>query len=65
MIKYALVKQVIFALDKNGNERKVAICYMQNYCDLDIRVELKITKKELLQIRKALKQKLLDAGIFG
>jgi len=65
MIKYGLVKKVISDLDENGNERKVAVCYMQNYCDIDIRIELKITKKELQQIRKAIKQKLLDAGIFG
>jgi uncharacterized protein YkvS len=65
MIKYALVREVVLSLDENGNERRVAVCYMQNYSDLDIRDELKITKKELLAIRKALKQKLLDAGCLG
>jgi len=63
-IKYALVRQTILAMDEDGVERKVAVCYMRNYCDLDIREYLCISKKRLHEARVKIKNALLEAGIF-
>jgi hypothetical protein len=46
-----------------STERQVSVRYMQNFSDMDIRVDLRITKKSLLDSRKKIRALLLAA--FG
>lgn len=57
------IHNLLLSLDKGDNIRRVMICYMLNYSEIDIREELKITKRELIQIRNRIKKKLVDLGI--
>jgi len=57
------VRKALLSLDKNDNIRRVMVCYMLNYCEIDIRQELQITKKELLEARKRIKEILVDLGV--
>jgi hypothetical protein len=50
-------------MPKNSTERQVSVRYMQNYCDMDIRIDLHITKKNLQDSREKIKALLLAA--FG
>lgn len=60
--RVALVRLVIGSMPEDAVEKKVANCYMENYCDLDIRLELNITKKSLMESRLRIKQILLEAA---
>lgn len=50
-------------MPSNSTERKVSVRYMQNYCDMDIRIDLRITKQSLQDSREKIKALLLAA--FG
>lgn len=50
-------------MPSESTEKQVSIRYMQNYCDLDIRFDLRITKQNLQQSREKIKALLLAA--FG
>ena len=54
-----MVRLVIDSLPEDSVDKKVSTCYMQNFSDWDIRIELRITKKSLLESRKRIKEKLL------
>ena len=60
--RIALVRCVVNAMPEDSIDKKVSNCYMENYCDLDIRIELKITCKNLKESRFRIKQMLLEAA---
>ena len=51
---------VLSSLPEESVEKKVLICYMENYSEYEIRLELKITKKVLGESRLKIKQLLID-----
>jgi hypothetical protein len=53
---------VLGSLPEESVEKKVLICYMENYSEWDIRLELKITKKALGESREKIRQLLLDTA---
>ena len=50
-------------MPSESTERQVSVRYMQNYCDMDIRIDLRITKQSLQDSRAKIKALLLAA--FG
>jgi hypothetical protein len=50
-------------MPSESTERQVSVRYMQNYCDMDIRIDLRITKQSLQDSREKIKALLLAA--FG
>jgi hypothetical protein len=61
--KRALVRLTVMQMPPESTERQVSVRYMQNFSDMDIRVDLRITKKSLLDSRKKIRALLLAA--FG
>lgn len=59
----ALVRLTVMQMPAESTEKQVSVRYMQNYCDIDIRMELRITKANLQESRKKIKALLLAA--FG
>lgn len=53
----------VMSMPSESTERKVSVRYMQNYCDMDIRIDLQITKRNLQDSREKIKALLLAA--FG
>ena len=49
---------VLENIPENNMDKKVAYCYMDNFADIDIRIELRITKKCLMESRERLKEKI-------
>ncbi|MBQ4315549.1 MAG: hypothetical protein IJC21_08930 [Lentisphaeria bacterium] len=60
--RIALVRLVLEALPETDIDRQVSMCYMENYADIDIRIELRITKKKLMECRGRIREKLLAAA---
>ena len=58
-----MVRLTVEQMPSESTEKQVSIRYMQNYCDLDIRFDLRITKQNLQQSREKIKALLLAA--FG
>lgn len=50
-------------MPSESTERKVSVRYMQNFSDMDIRIDLQITKRNLQDSREKIKALLLAA--FG
>ena len=48
------------SLPEDDIDRRVSIKYMENYSEMDIRIELQITRKALQESRKRIKQMLLE-----
>lgn len=57
-----LIHLLLDSLDADNIDRRVSECLMQNYSEMDIRVELKITKKALGESRGRIKALLLEAA---
>lgn len=57
--KSQLTRQVIFTMQRSL-ERKVALLIMLNYSDFQIRDEMKITNKQLLEAKEKIKNLLLQ-----
>lgn len=55
-----LVRLVIESLPEDSIDKGVALRYMANYTEMDIRAEMQITRKSLTESRKRLKQLLID-----
>lgn len=53
----------VMSMPSESTERQVSVRYMQNYCDMDIRIDLRITKQGLQDSREKIKSLLLAA--FG
>lgn len=53
----------VMSMPSESTERQVSVRYMQNYCDMDIRIDLHITKQSLQDSREKIKALLLAA--FG
>ena len=53
----------VMSMPTDSTERQVSVRYMQNYCDMDIRIDLHITKQNLHDSREKIKSLLLAA--FG
>ena len=58
-----IVRLTVMSMPSESTERQVSVRYMQNYCDMDIRIELRITKQSLQDSREKIKALLLAA--FG
>lgn len=57
-----LVRHVLDDMPEDSVEKKVSEKYMKNYCDLDIKLELKISGRSLLDSRLKIKKLLLEAA---
>ena len=57
--RLTLVRLVVENLPEDSIDRGVALRYMANYTEMDIRAEMQITRKSLTESRKRLKQLLL------
>lgn len=60
--RVALVRLVVSTMPEDTVEKKVSNCFMKNYCEMDIRLELKITQKSLCESKLRIKQMLLEAA---
>ena len=58
--RLTLVRLVLDIMPEDSIDKAVSRKYMENCSDLDIRIELQITKKSLTESRKRIKQLLLD-----
>lgn len=61
--RLALVRLVVQTMPDGCVDKLVSVRYMKNYSDLDIRDELEITKKNLLESRERIKEMLIKAGV--
>lgn len=57
-----LIHMLLDSMEPDNIDRRVSECIMQNYSDMDIRLELKITKKALGESRSRIKSLLLEAA---
>lgn len=57
-----LIHMLLDSMKPDNIDRRVSECIMQNYSDMDIRLELKITKKALGESRSRIKSLLLEAA---
>ena len=55
-----LIRQLIDSLPEDNIDRQVSEKHMQNYSEMDIRSELRITRKALQESRKRIKKMLLE-----
>jgi hypothetical protein len=53
----------VISLKNNKLAQQVAILYMMKYSDLQIRQELKITRKQLQEVKEIIKQSFYNVGI--
>lgn len=58
--RLTLVRLVIDSLPEDDIDRRVSAKYMENYSEMDIRIELQITRKALQESRKRIKKMLLE-----
>lgn len=58
-----LVRQCVESMPTESQERLVAVRFMYDYSELDIRDELQITRVALLEAKRRIKQQLLNAGV--
>jgi hypothetical protein len=58
--RVSIVRQMLESLPEDDIDRRVSIKYMENYSEIDIRIELQITRKALQESRKRIKQMLLE-----
>lgn len=58
--RVSVVRQMLESLPEDDIDRRVSIKYMENYSEMDIRIELQITRKALQESRKRIKQMLLE-----
>lgn len=58
--RVSIVRQMLERLPEDDIDRRVSIKYMENYSEMDIRIELQITRKALQESRKRIKQMLLE-----
>ena len=56
-----LVRLVLDTMPEDSIDKAVSVRYMENYTDMDIRIELRITKKSLKESRGRIKRMLIEA----
>ncbi len=58
--RVSIVRQILESLPEDDIDRRVSVKYMENYSEMDIRIELQITRKALQDSRKRIKKMLLE-----